>query len=1047
MLILCLVGLQSVFAQSREVSGVVTAADDGLSIPGVSVVVKGTTIGTTTDFDGKYVISVPESGGTLVFSFVGMKRAEMLVNSNVIDIVLESESIGMDEIVVTAMGIKKSAKAVTYAVSNVGGDQAAQKSEPDVLRALQGKVPGVSIDGASSVAGSPTRIVIRGASSFKGNNQPLFIVDGIPFNNDQVSGSLQSGMVSQSPLSTLDPNNIEAVNILKGAAASALYGSRAANGVVIITTKTGASKGSKKGLSVSISSSYSVEQVASLPDYQNKYGSGAEFQADNYYGTWGARFDDVDKLTYTDAWEKAYPDQYKSEMDYKAHPDNVKDLFRLGSVMDNSITINGGTNEGNIALTLSNMRQESYIPNSDYSRQSISLGGNTRLENGLKIGGNFSYTTSERNSPLLGDAGSFQRLLFVGRGWDTSLPFEGPNGENLYYKSEDNPEWSWKNNTNSEVLDRMVAGFNAEYDINSWLSVSYRLGVNTLFNTTETVMEVGSTRDPAGKMYKKKSKNQEIESLLMFSAKKQLSSDLNIRANFGHNANLRSYDQVIGQGEPIIIKGIYQLGNLTNKSASSWESKKRMSALLGEVTLEYKDYLFLNLTGRNDWSSSLPVQNNSFFYPSVSSSLVFTDAFNIDSDILTSGLLRASWAKVGNDVDEHSLNTPYKTNFAYDNYVGAVRYTGFPFKGQNMHTLDNESVDPDLSPEFTEEYELGTNLEFFGGRATLDATYYYKSTTDQIAEINLPAESGFTSYLTNFGEMVNQGVEIGLNLVPVKTDNFSWNVFTSFTKNNSEVKELTTGLNEMNIRNLYSGGIHSYMMVGQPYGVFRGYGPARDSEGNMLIDPKTGRMITAKEQSILGDPNPDFKLGVTNTLSYKNLTFSFVIDYKHGGDFYSTTIPMLLGRGVTKDTEDRERTHVLPGVLGDPNTGTAIVDASGNTIPNNVQITTNEAYFSTGSLGPFSGIHEMSVFDATVFRLRELSLSYTLPNEYCSKVGLSSLRLGLTARNLFYFAPGVPKHTNFDPEVNTFGSSNNQGMEFGAAPSVRRFGVNLNLTF
>ena len=1032
-------------AQSREISGIVTSVDDGLSIPGVSVIIKGTTIGTTTDFDGKYTITT-EEGQILVFSFVGMKKIELPANTDVINLVMESQSIGMNEIVVTAMGIEKSAKSVTYAVSNVSGDQAAQKSEPDVLRALQGKIPGVSIDGASSVAGSPTRIVIRGASSFKGNNQPLFVVDGIPYSNDQVSGSLQSGSVSQSPLSTLDPNNIESVNVLKGAAASALYGSRAANGVVIIQTKTGNSKGTKKGLNINVNSSYSIEKVASLPNYQNTYGSGAEFEAANYYGTWGARFDSVDKLVYTDVWEKAYPGKYTAEMDYKAYPNNVKDLFRVGTVLDNSISINGGDQDANIAISLSDMRQKSYIPHSDYNRQSISLGGNTRLENGLKIGGTFSYTTSERNSPLLGDAGSFQRILYSGRGWNTSLPFEGPNGENLYYKPNDNPEWSWKNNTNNEVLDRMVAGFNAAYDINPWLSVSYNLGVNTLFKSTKNVMEIGSVREPKGSLYNKNYKNQELESLLMFRIKKKINSDLNFRANIGHNANIQKYTSLTGSGEPIIIKGIYQLDNVTDKSADSYESQKRMSALLGEFTFEYKNYLFLTFTGRNDWSSSLPVKNNSFFYPSVSSSFVFSDALNLDSNILTSGLIRASWAKVGNDVDAHELDTPYLTNYANNNYVGSVRYTGFPFKGQNMHTLSNTTVDPNLSPEFTEEYELGTNLGFFGGRASLDATVYYRSTTDQIAEVNLPAEAGFTSYLTNFGEMVNKGIELGLDVTPIQNKNFSWNVFASFSKNISEVKELTEGLTEMNIRNLYSGGIQSYMMVGQAYGVFRGYGPARDNEGNILIDPKSGLMIKSNKQTILGDPNPDFKLGITNTFKYKDLSLSFVIDYKKGGDLYSTTIPTLLGRGVTKDTEDRERTHVIPGVLGNPDTATAILDVAGNTVANSIQITTNEAYFGAGGIGS-NAYDELKVYDATVFRLREVALSYSMPEKYYSKLGLSGLRFGLTARNLFFFAPGVPKHSNFDPEVNTFGSSNNQGMEFGAAPSVRRFGVNVNLTF
>jgi len=1041
-----LLGLSSVYAQTKEVTGMVIDKS-GLGLPGVSVLIKGTTKGTATDINGRYTIDA-NSKDILVISFIGMKAQEILVgDKKEINVTLEDDRVAVEEVIVTAMGIEKSAKAVTYSVSTVDGENAAQKSEPDVLRALQGKIAGVSIEGSSAVAGSATRIVIRGASSFKGNNQPLFIVDGVPYSNDQVSGDISSGTVGQSPISTIDPNNIKSMQVLKGAAAAALYGSRAANGVVVITTKTGAGIGANGGVNVTISSSYSIEQVI-LPNYQNKYGVGAEFDAGNFNGSWGAPVNSVNNLDFAPDWANAFPEKYGTSMPYKAQPDNVKDMFRLGGVLDNSISINGGDRDANISITLSNLKQDSYIPDNYFNKNSISLGGNAKLSNGLKIGGTFSYTSSKRRSPLMGTSGTFQRLLFLGRSWDTNLPFEGPNGESLWFKSEDNPRWAWKHNTSENTMDRMVASFKASFNITDWMAVSYDFGVNTLFKRYEDIIEVGSTsiNKKTGRFKYGTSKAQELESLLMLRIKKKLSSNLNLRANIGNNINVKDFEDVDVKGVPFIIKGIYQMSNTSDKYGATYESRRRLWALLGEVTLEYKNYLFLTMTGRNDWSSTLPKANNSFFYPSVSTSFVFSDAFNLKSDIFDSGLLRLSWAKVGNDVNPHRLGYKYKSNFANNNYVGSIRSIGFPFGGTNMHTLSNDFVDENLGPEFTSEYEIGTKLDFLKGRINLDMTYYNRKSVDQIARVNIPDESGFSSYLTNFGEMQNSGLEVALDITPIQTKDFSWNIFTTFTKNKSEVKKITDGITEMNIRNLFSNGIHSYIMIGQPYGIFKGYGAARDADSNILIDPKTGLMIKSKEETILGNPNPDYKIGLTNTFTYKGLTLSSVFDFKKGGDVYSETIPNLLHRGVTKDTEDREYTHIVAGVYGNPDTALPYFDQDGNTIRNTKQITTNELYFGKGGLGSQT-YDEFKVYDGTVFRLREVSLSYNIPKNICNKVKINSANISFTGRNLFYFAPGVPEHTNFDPEVNTLGSSNNQGMEFMSAPSVRRYGMSLKLTF
>jgi len=1046
MLVLCLIGLQSVLAQSREVSGVITALDDGLSIPGVSVVIKGTTIGTTTDFDGKYTISIPEDGQTLVFSFVGMKTTELAINSTTINLVMESESIGMNEVVVTAMGIKKSAKSVTYAVSSISGSDAAAEAEPDVIKALKGKIAGVDVKMGSSVGGGASRITIRGASSFKGDNQPLFVVDGVPYQNSSQGGDLSSGMVRMSGISTLDPNDIKTMNVLKGAAAAALYGSRAANGVVLITTKSGSSKGSEK-LNVSFSSTAALETIASLPDYQNTYGNGYEMNASaSSQGSWGAKYSDVNSVAnYPAEWQSAYPKLYGGERPYTPQPDNVKDMFRTGTLFQNSVGISGGSDNINASLTLSDLRQKSYIPHSYFNKTNISLGVNLKVSDRLKVGAKLSYSTIDRNSPLVGNDGSFRRALFMGRSWDTGMPYEGPNGESLYYvDGEDNPMWSWKHNKNKQKYDRIVMALNTSYNVFDWLDITYDVSMNNTYNERNYITAIHSNErnDKLGSFTAKRDTREEIESLLMFRVRKSLSSDLNLRVNFGHNANIVKTNYVGVAGSPYISPGIFQLDNTTTQTASSTDEERRLWALLAEVGLEYRNYLFFTFTARNDFSSTLPKQNNSFVYPSVSTSFDFSEAFDLTSDVFSSGLLRASWAKVGNDAGVYDANNVYKTNYANNGSIGSVPSSGFPFGGQNMQTPYFINVDPNLEPEFTEEYEFGTKLSFLDSKFNADITYYSKSSTNQILTKVIPTTSGSMWYRTNGGEIKNKGVEIVVDGELLNTNGFKWDASCTFSKNVSEV----IIDKKMNTRNLYGGGIASFLTNGRPYGVFEGYGAARDKDGNILINPKTGLMIKSAETFEIGDPNPDFQMGLMSNLSYKGFSLGMTLEYTHGGDLYSSTVQRLIGRGVTKDTEDRERTRIIKGVLGNNDLKTPLLDKSGNTIPNNIQISTNALYFEKGGLG-LQMYDEFNVYDATTFRVSEVSLGYTFPKSVVSKLNISAASLGLTGYNLFWFSPGFPEHTNYDPATGSFGSGNTQGIEYGSAPSMRRFSLSLNVKF
>lgn len=1063
MLVACVHTLQ---AQERDVSGTVTASD-GTGLPGVNVLLQGTTTGVVTDIEGNYRISVQDDGGTLVFSFIGYVDEEVVIgNQSIIHVAMTEDIKQLSEVVVTAAGIEREKRALGYGVEEISSEQISQKSEPDVLRALQGKVPGVNISGSTGVPGSATRITIRGNSSFLGNNEPLFIVDGIPYNNQQftTSNQLVGGGAYANGLATLDPNNIQSMTVLKGAAAAALYGSRAANGVVVITTKTGSGRVSQKGLEVAVTSSYAIEQIANLPDYQNSYGAGSEFQYQNANGSWGPAFNRLDSIPTWPAYLNVFPD-LAANQPYIAHPDNVRDLFRTGNMFENSLTISSGNENSVFTAVVSRMDQEGFIPFTSFERTNLSIGGNSTLSNGLLVGGNFSYTKSIQDGPLFGEnqssdpgaASSFARTLFLARNWNTNFPYTDPvTGGPVFFvgNQADHPMWSWENNGVVAEVDRTVVNLNLGYDIFDWLNINYKVGVNTLNDRRQQVYAVGSRAYGGnGALIDDDIYFQEIETYLTATASRDITEEISLRAIIGHNINQQTTDRQSFLGQGLVTKGIYDLDNANSVVPNGGlYQRRRLHGLFADVSLGYRDFLYLNLTGRNDWSSTLPVENQSFFYPAASASFVFTEGLNIESNILTFGKLRASIARVGSDAPVYSLAQLFNVNLGNNSgLIGATPDTDLPFLGQPGITASNIAFDPNLTPEFTKEYEVGAELEFFADRIGVDFTFYDRRTTDQIANVTLPSASGFEQLVTNFGELSNKGVEVGLDLTPIQvTNGFSWNIFTAFTKNENKVEALTEGIERINVRNLFGGGVTPVLEVGQPYGIFYGEVNARDEAGNLLIDPTTGVMFPALSPAKIGDPNPDFLLGVTNTFRFKGFELIAVFDYKHGGDLYSTTLQSYLGRGVTKDTEDREASRIIPGFLGDPNTGLPLLDEAGNKIPNTVQITTNELWFSGGGTVTSFGINgadEWSVWDATVARLREVSLGYNFSPDFMERTPFGSASLTFTGRNLWYNAPNLPKHTNFDPEVNGFGSDNTQGIEYASAPSVKRYGINLRLTF
>ncbi len=1071
---MCCIGLlmaSPVWAQNTTVTGKVTGEDNS-SLPGVSVSVKGTTTGTITDADGNYSLNAP-SNGTLLFSFVGYLTQEIAVaNRSSISVTLMPDVRQLSEVVVTAVGIERNQKSLGYSVEKVDAAKVQQVSEPDVLRSLQGKVPGVNIIGSSGVPGSATRLTIRGTRSFFGNNQPLFVVDGVPYDNSTNgansggNGQLAGGGAYSSRIADLDPNNIESMTVLKGGAAAALYGIRAANGVVVITTKTGAGRRSRKGLEVSLSSSYAIENIANLPDYQNKYGTGTGFVYAAANGSWGAPFrgtvpyPTIDSIPIWGSIANAFPNLAGTKVPYRAYPNNVKDFFETGKIFENSISVSGSSDKGSLIATVSKLNQDGYIPNSRFERTNISLGGTMTLENKLTVGGNFAYTNTLQNGPAggannaVGNASAFGRTMFLGRNWDLQgQPFENPNTRaNVFFVgtgTSNNPYWSTKYDGVNANINRVLASVNASYDIFNWLTASYKIGVNTYSQRDLEWFRPGSRGGgQIGEITESNTTFTEIESNLLLTASRKLSEDFDLKVILGHNVNQRTTQQQGFQGSGMIDFDILDLDNTNSVIPfGGTYQRRRLFGVFADATLGYRDYAFVTVTGRNDWSSTLPKSNRSFFYPAVNASFVFTDAFNIESKILNSGKLRGSWARVGNDAPPYSLVPVYQLNLgASSNAIGSLPDNDFPFRGAPAATLSNTDYDPNLKPEFTRTFEFGTELRLLNNRVGLDMTYYHTRTTEQIGFLSLPRASGFNFLLTNFGAMSNRGLEIGLDLTPVQLSNgLRWNIYGTFTRNVNRVDELIGGLKEIEIQGLFGGSVVPVVRPGLPYGVIRGSVSARDEEGNLLINPANGQLIRASTPDIIGDPNPDFILGLTNTISWKGITLGAVLDYRQGGDLYSTTVQNMLGRGVTRDTEKREMNYVIPGVLGDPNTQLPVLDGEGRKIPNNIQVEMNDLYF--GETFAVNAADEWSVFDATTIRLREVSLGYELPKTLMQRTPFGSAKISIIGRNLWYNAPNFPKHTRFDPETSTFGSLNIQGFEYATAPSVRRLGVNLRLTF
>ncbi|WP_338874952.1 SusC/RagA family TonB-linked outer membrane protein [Spirosoma sp. SC4-14] len=1035
---LCLPAL----AQDVTVKGRVTSSDDGSTLPGVSVQIKGTTRGTSTDVNGQYQLSVPPNA-RLVFSFIGYTSQEIAVgNQSTLNVSLVAGSQSLDEIVVTAQGIERDKRSLGYATQEVSGNILAQRSEPNLLNALQGKLAGVQINTQSGAPGASTNINIRGITSFNGSNQPLIVVDGIIFSNDV--NNTQNTLFGTQPsnrLADINPESIESINVLKGPAAAVLYGSRASAGAIVITTKSGRNNNNKT--EVTVNSSYNVQNVYGIPKFQNDYGQGTNnlFNSTSNQ-SWGPPFAGG-PTSVTNTQSNVVP--------YQAYPNNVKDFYRQGSIIQNSVNIASGDQTRNYIIAIGNTLQNGVVQNTKFNRTNIQLGGESKLQNGLRISGTGTYVqTVSAGIPGGNGASAFGQITRIPRSYDlANEPYQDANGKSIYFTpSTNSPQWSVNNERLDGQVDRFFGNFQLSYDITSWLNVAYRVTGDTYTDRRKLTLPIGAGRAPLGEVSQDNFFRNELNGDLLINARKDnlFVEGLNASLLLGNNINQRKTQEVLADAASLTIPGFYNVSNGTVYTGTAESTTlRRLVGYYGQLSLNYNNYLFLELSGRADQSSTLPKANNTYFYPSASVSFVPTDAFKFDSDILSYAKVRASIARVGRDADPYLLNSVYTTS-SYGNNVASITFP-LQISGASIpgFGISNRIGNNNLTPEFVTSYEAGINLGFFKNRLSIDATYFNSRSTNQIFNVAISNSSGYDTRTTNVGELRNEGLELVLNATPVRAGGFKWDATLNFTLIRNKVVSIAPGVVSSNISGNSFIGIAPSIYEGYPYGVIVGtansrvqstdpnglyYDPTGKYAGQYLINGTTGLFAPGVANSVISNPQPRYIAGLTNTFSYKGISLSVLVDTRQGGQIYSFPAVDARSNGTLYVTGiDRDQPRILPGV---------IQNSDGTFRPNNIQLPAQTYWGSLGGLAS-----EAAVFDATVYRLREVALNYTLPKSLLGKTPFGSITVGVSGRNLYFYAPNFPA----DPEINTQGAGNIQGLDLNGPPNTRNFGGNIRLTF
>lgn len=1063
----------------RTVSGKVTDSS-GEAVIGANVIVKEAPgVGTITDIDGMYSLNVPSNGATLVFSYTGFESQEIAIgNSTSIDVTMAEGKL-LEEVVVTGLAIKKEKRALGYAVSTISKDLIVNRPEGDVSRILQGKIPGVNITSTGGVSGTGTNIIIRGYSSVTGSNQPLFVVDGVPFNSstNQQAGFSNGGVTASSRMLDLDPNNIESVSVLKGLSATVLYGDQGRNGVILVTTKSGATN--QKNAQIDFSQSYFQNTIASLPIYQNNYGGGFQQLTPEdawFFSNWGANFKDLDKVRHPvglsgvntiryafpefaiDAnkdWGTniaANPTRAQNVVFYpnKANPTIGESFFRKGNVYNTSLQIGGSTDKSSYSASFGYQDESGFTPNNTLKKLNFGLGYSAAISSKLSLRSSFNFANTAVDSPPLnGGEGSnafngipsaFANVLYTPRNVDLGgLPFENPvDRSSVYYRGGNditNPRWLAEYHSNTSRVNRFFNATTLTYNINDKLGVLYRVGLDTYTENQEIKYNKGagalaSSDLVNGGVYNSTTiKNTIWNHDINVNYKTNISEKILFTGVFGGNYRTDDYEQFGLSSTGQLAFGLFNHSNFTTTSSSSaiggfgmnFRSEESRAGLYGSLTFDYADYLFVNVLARNDWTSTVEPENARILYPGASVSFIPTTAFGIDSKTLNYLKLRLGYGTSA------GFPSPYNTRDVLGQSTRLWLSGTTPVASQS---ISNNLGNPNLKPELQKELEFGVEGNLFSNKIKFDLSLYSRSTSNLITRAPIDPATGYTQTFLNLGGMKTSGMDLSVNLTPVSTKSgFRWDATWNYGFYRSVITELASGLSKIQIGG-FADDLGNYAIVDKPYGVIEGIGIQKDASGNKIVQPN-GRYLPSAGNVELGDPNPRFTTSLLNTFSFKGFSIGGMLEYRHKGVIVSNTVKGVLARGLSKDTDqlDRELSLVLPGVLAD---GT----------PNNVQISAANYFFDN-----YFFSDEAITFDGSTLRLREISLSYALPASVISKSPFKRASLTLSGSNLWFRALNMPKFVNFDTDVLSTGVGNTLGFDYITGPSARRFGGTLSLTF
>ncbi len=1083
--------LGSLSAQQRIITGAVVSASDGSPIPGVTVVVQeDQSIGTLTDTRGIYSLPIPGNARNLVFSFIGMKTETAPIGtSNEINVTLEEASIGLDEVVVTALGIRREVKALGFAAQRIGEDALSVSRETNITNYLAGKVAGVQISKTGSGTGGSTNVVIRGKSSISGNNQPLYVVDGVPIinfsNSSAYSGVASADIDYGDGIGDLNPQDVESINVLKGPAATALYGSRGANGVIVITTKSG--RGGKKGLGVEINSGVTLEKLYLVPNFQNKFGSGYDdegyanydwggFTFDGIYynwpengqlDSWGGPLDGSIKIPnwWTLPEDGSIPSSVwdcpiNEAIPYVAQPrNNVRNFFNTGVTYSNNAVVTSSSDRTTMRLSLGNIKTHGIVPNNEITKNSVVFSGSTQLSKRLTFEGKVNYVRSEgKQRPLNGydPANPMYNLISMAR--NTPLDFVKYQYEktrvNIRYPGVNyNPYYMVNEIKNNDFRDRVIGMVSSTLNITSWLNLTGRVGADFYSSVSEnTWPEDPNSRNWAsqkGQMVQSNYRALDLTGDVILSANKNITDNISLSGVLG--ASIHSYrsDYMGWDAREFKTRDVYHISNFNIIYPSAGIYEKEMQSVFFTSQIAYRNYLFLDITGRNDWSSALGKSNQSFFYPSVSSSFAFTDAFNIDNKILSFGKIRASWAQVGNDAD------PYLTRAGYGLYTAG--FNGLPYASKSGQIpLWN------LKNELKESVEFGADLRFFDNRINLDFTYYNSATRNQILGLAVSSASGYDSKVANAGEIRNNGIEAIIGVNPVDYNGFRWNIDVSFAKNKSRVVvldgniktyRLITNAGEPALSNIEA-------QVGAPYGNIVGYAYKRAPDGQRIVG-SSGAYLRENNLSVLGNITPDWIGGINNTFSYRGFSLNILLDMVQGGNIVSSTKYEMTRKGTGAWTIEGRRPKarytdgdiIPPGsAIGDPMPYTGVLDGvveitdpDGNVTgyEKNTRAVPGQTYWATRA---WDGIGEEFVEDGSYISLREVMLSYKFQPSFLKKTPFTGIIITAVGRNLAYLQNKMG-YLGLSPESAPNTSGGGSGLESLTIPSTRSVGFNIKFTF